>query len=550
DGDGTAEPHDYVLVTNAAGWLLIYDATDRAAVTQVGRIELPGPASAIAVDRLARKVYVAAGTAGIYVVSFDEPPSLSPRDADGDGIDDRVLETIAVAGEDIASLLLAPELGLVFAGGFQQGVSRVTAGGPRISLVTEDAGRWREVGALAPFGVPTGPEAGAGTPERPDLVRVRLALPGSVDASVVRVDLVSVSPGGLEIDGAGNPAQIPDLPPTTLRDLELRRQGADPAQSGYNLFLSEPVVLLADLRASVHYQETDGEKDPAVCTRCDLVAAGVYTAAQVAAGDVYPELLSGHRVAVRLPALRTPLEGVYGPFHLDAAEAEVTSVPWDLSPAVRQEPALSPSYGTGDVAPGTLLHSGEMTASATDLAIRGRGFDFAFTRTYRSQTVGGGPLGPGWDHNYRLRLRPLPNGDVEYFDGRGRRELFRRDNEGRLIAPKGHFVTLEYTSAGFVMVDAGRNLIRFDAHGQLLSIADAVKTSEATGNAMTFSHDSRGRLVRVTDTLDRNVDFEYDTDGRLTTITDFTGREFEYVYDIGGKLREFKTPAVTTIDSP
>ncbi|HEX9770031.1 MAG TPA: hypothetical protein VGA50_12735, partial [Kiloniellales bacterium] len=47
DGDGTAEPHDYVLVTNAAGWLLIYDATDRAAVTQVGRIELPGPASAI-----------------------------------------------------------------------------------------------------------------------------------------------------------------------------------------------------------------------------------------------------------------------------------------------------------------------------------------------------------------------------------------------------------------------------------------------------------------------------------------------------------------------
>jgi hypothetical protein len=63
DGDGTAEPHEYVLVTNAAGWLLIYVATDRAAVTQVGRIELPGPASAIVVDRLARKVYVAAGTA-------------------------------------------------------------------------------------------------------------------------------------------------------------------------------------------------------------------------------------------------------------------------------------------------------------------------------------------------------------------------------------------------------------------------------------------------------------------------------------------------------
>ncbi|MCP4548381.1 MAG: hypothetical protein GY835_18120, partial [bacterium] len=45
---------------------------------------------------------------------------------------------------------------------------------------------------------------------------------------------------------------------------------------------------------------------------------------------------------------------------LELADIEVASVPWDTSPALRQEPTLNPWCGTGDVAPGTLLHSGKM----------------------------------------------------------------------------------------------------------------------------------------------------------------------------------------------
>ena len=100
------------------------------------------------------------------------------------------------------------------------------------------------------------------------------------------------------------------------------------------------------------------------------------------------------------------------PALLDAAEPSVASVPWDLSRTVHQEPTTFSSLGSGEVAPGLLLHSGEMTHAATDLYLRGRGIDFAFTRVYRSQAVGNGPLGPGWDHVYRQRLRELPNGDV------------------------------------------------------------------------------------------------------------------------------------------
>ena len=58
--------------------------------------------------------------------------------------------------------------------------------------------------------------------------------------------------------------------------------------------------------------------------------------------------------------------------------------------------------GSGDAAPGTLLHSGEVTSEVTDLAVKGRGIDFAFTRTYRSHHLDS----ERWDH---VTLRP---GDV------------------------------------------------------------------------------------------------------------------------------------------
>ncbi|MCP4657523.1 MAG: hypothetical protein GY856_19125, partial [bacterium] len=283
----------------------------------------------------------------------------------------------------------------------------------------------------------------------------------------VEIDLVALGPGGLEIRGAGDPALIANLPPVSFRttgavpatgSLVLERQAEHPWEEGYNLFVSDPVVVLADLRASLHYQMSDQEKeasdpeitheDDLLCTRCDLVEEGVYAGEVVS--DPYREILSGHLLGVRLGgATREAMSSLYPAHLLAAAEVEVASVPWDLSPALRQEPTLNPSYGTGDVAPGTLLHSGEMSQEVTDIQIRGRGLDFVFSRTYRNQTLDNGPLGPGWDHAYRARLRPLPNGDVELFDGRGRRERFALRSNGELRAPAGRFVSLERYAEGW-----------------------------------------------------------------------------------------------------
>jgi RHS repeat-associated protein len=218
---------------------------------------------------------------------------------------------------------------------------------------------------------------------------------------------------------------------------------------------------------------------------------------------------------------------------------------------VRQEPALNPSLGTGDVAPGTLLHSGEYTHAATDLGVRGRGLDVAFTRVYRSQTVGAGPLGPGWELGYRVRLRELPNGDVEYYDGTGRRETFSAEStaEGDYRSPAGVFAELSRTPAGWSLIDAGHNLQRFDSAGRRIAVADAVKDSADTGNEIAFEYDLPGRLVAVIDDLGRTYELTYAAAGRLASITDFTGRTVTYGYDTEGRLETVTSPAVTVGES-
>ncbi|HEX7183314.1 MAG TPA: RHS repeat-associated core domain-containing protein [Thermoanaerobaculia bacterium] len=189
-----------------------------------------------------------------------------------------------------------------------------------------------------------------------------------------------------------------------------------------------------------------------------------------------------------------------------------------------------------------------MSLAQRDLFVKGRGFDFNLVRTYRSQTVGAGPFGPGWDHNYNLRLRELPDGSVEYFD-RGRRELFEKQPDGKLKAPEGRFVSLERTAAGWILIDAQRNLARFDRFGRLVSLADAVKDSADTGNEMRFAYDMRSRLVGITDTLDRQITLSYDEEGRLNRLRDFDDREVTYEYDEAGRLTSVTSPKITVGES-
>ncbi|MCB1036041.1 MAG: hypothetical protein KDD47_19625, partial [Acidobacteria bacterium] len=377
DGDGvfeSVEERDYILVTHGSGQLLILDVTDRDEIRLVGRVfNLSSPAR-VSVDRRSRRAFVSSFGGVVQVVDFDRAPSLDPVDRDGNNVDDRILDTFTTDATGTSLTLLVPELGLAFAGGQGAGLKGFAVDRPLLSAVRAELAEGAldlPVSRLAPLGVPTAPESPeAGAAELPASFRLLAWLPGAT-ADQLRLDVEALGPGGLPIDGAGSDAQLPGLPLPARSGadaLTLERLAENPWEDGYLAYLSQEVVAVADLRAASAY--TRSSKEQALCNRCDAAAAGV--------GSGAVEVLSGDTLAIRFSATaRAQLEPIYGVNRLEKAELEIPSVRWDLSPSIRQEPTRNPSYGFGEVAPGTLLGSGEMSQAATDLMVRGRGLDFA-----------------------------------------------------------------------------------------------------------------------------------------------------------------------------
>ena len=81
---------------------------------------------------------------------------------------------------------------------------------------------------------------------------------------------------------------------------------------------------------------------------------------------------------------------------------------------------------------GIHLHSGELHAHATDLAVAGRGFDFAWTRHYRSREWRSTSMGVGWTHSYERRVVPDPAapGSLLVHAGDSRIDSFAPDGTG------------------------------------------------------------------------------------------------------------------------
>jgi len=210
----------------------------------------------------------------------------------------------------------------------------------------------------------------------------------------------------------------------------------------------------------------------------------------------------------------------------------------------RQNPSILPwnaSYGET----GIYLHTGEFFVHATDLSIPGRGLDWAFVRSYRSQIAYDGPLGYGWDFNWNARVS-TSGSNVLYFDGTGRRETFIRTSPTTFSSPAGMFSTLTQIGDGsFTLRAPDGGLTSFHAldgtnlQGALQSIADRF------GNSLTAAYDNQGLLTFVTDTVGRLVTLQYDaTTGRLSSFVDFSGRMVVFTIS-SGDLISVRSPVVT-----
>jgi len=201
-----------------------------------------------------------------------------------------------------------------------------------------------------------------------------------------------------------------------------------------------------------------------------------------------------------------------------------------------------------------MLHSGELAYAETDLEIRGRGFDFAWTRIYRQRVWQSTSMGVGWTHSYD-RHALEQNGGVVVFNPMSGEERFEPTASGCYESP-GLFERLCPVSYGELDLQLAGG-----GHWKLAPIPGppgapgAWRISEsrdAFGNTMTFAYDGAGRLSTITDTLGRTITVAYNARSLVESVTDFAGRSIHYAYCDGVEpgcdlddLKSVTSPAVT-----
>lgn len=192
-----------------------------------------------------------------------------------------------------------------------------------------------------------------------------------------------------------------------------------------------------------------------------------------------------------------------------------------------------------------VMATGELEYTQTDLRIPGRGFDFELKRTYRSRLHFNGRLGYNWVFNYHERLivpeasdsdqnilRSMPNG-LQY--------TYVANPDGSYQSPESIFdVLTKSTDGSFTIRKPDGFKKHFNGDGLMTAHQDRF------GNTMTFEYDADERLVKVIDTLGRDIVITYRSDsGHIDTVTDFIGRSVRYYYDQNFDLIAARTPVVT-----
>ena len=242
------------------------------------------------------------------------------------------------------------------------------------------------------------------------------------------------------------------------------------------------------------------------------------------------------------PALET-FGGLYVSPEFTSTIGDPTSACGCASPGVPSGSAVGGS--AQDNAMGNLLlHTGEFTQRAVDLAVPGRGFNWRFERAYRSGWSYAGPLGYNWDFNYNRRLFIKTNADALRLDGLGRADLFAR-NGTKFDSPAGIYNILTNHPNGTFEELEPHGTRWFYSAPNCFGVAALAQVVDRYSNALRFHYNSGGQLTNATDSTGRAYSYQYDAHGRLVRVEDFTHRGVTYTYDDNGDLAAVTSPPVS-----
>ena len=505
------------------------------------------------------------------------------------------------------------DTGIVYAGELlNKAVKVVAALDPHITMKVDlgDESGLSEVGGVVPLGIAppsyiaskiSGLPACGGTTTRCrdnaslGVFRLELTLPGAVvdslSATGNQLQLAVESERVFNAVSEQTPQGFPrsqlrrtkrdgtpeDRPATNFR--MQRVVPSDPAleqalrrQKGFNKFISPWIVALADPRAGIDYPAWGGggtpdqiqaKKDEAGCRSC---ARPAYLVGKKEVDGVYELWSNGRQIAVR-PELSqngqsifagTPYEYLGKEHRLDARFATIMADM--LRPA---DVVLATKNPTAPASLGLVYQStGEVGDSQKDLELRSRGMAIFATRNYSSGAMSFGPFGRNMDSMLFAHVRPLPDGTVDFYDGRGHKTNFTPNytassaptttvptpSQSSLFRPpQGEFLDFYAGPDGtYVLKCVDGTTLRFDPYGRLTSVADRNETmaDHSDGNRMLFLYNADGLLDTIIDPVGRTLKFDYHSDRSwlIHHMKDFSGRTVTYDYDTAGRLTTIKGP--------
>lgn len=201
------------------------------------------------------------------------------------------------------------------------------------------------------------------------------------------------------------------------------------------------------------------------------------------------------------------------------------------------------------------LPSGAQILSHDLLTVNGV-IPISFGLIYHSLVLEDSTVGVGWGHNfgYNARLENLENGDVEIHWSNNRVNSFLRNADGSFFSPD--IVTqndrlVQNHDGGFTLTRKDMNIYRFDTAGRLVELENAVGqkllfvyrsgrlstiSEPVSGVYLDYTYDGQGRLVTVTDPMNRIIRLGYNNKNHLISITDADGQTTRYTYNDKGQV--------------
>lgn len=188
------------------------------------------------------------------------------------------------------------------------------------------------------------------------------------------------------------------------------------------------------------------------------------------------------------------------------------------------EKNISSTISTKDALDPVDLATGNFTYSNTLMHLAGDGMDYDLSVNYKSQLEYNWPLGYNWDHTYNKRLVENTWGSMTYSDGKLGKYTFQKNPGGSYEYMNGLNIALTKTASGtYQMEFKNGDIYTYNSDLRIASITNS------QGKSLSFSYSS-GNLVKLTDTLDRDILYSYTPTNLLTQVTEPGGRQVNLTY--------------------